>query len=149
MDKKYYNKKTVDLLYRSFDGELTPDQQELLIKALQGSHELQRTQQRLSTMRRVVADNGSSHFAPFFVTRVMHRINTVQSMPDRAGEFFDSLAYVFRRVVLIGGIAVIVLFSVQLFQKDSEINLASETVSEMTLDDVLGSAFSTTLEEAL
>jgi hypothetical protein len=139
----------VDLLYRSFDGELTPDQQELLIKALQESQELQRIQQRLSTIRRVVTENGNGHFEPFFVTRVMHRINTVQNMPDRASEFFESLSYVFRRVALIGGIAVIVLFSVQLFQKDSEINLASETVSEMTLDDVLGSAFSTTLEEAL
>lgn len=149
MTKKYHDKNVLDLLYRSFDGDLTPGQKELLAKALEQSADLQTEQQRIAAMRRIVAEKGGGSFAPFFGTRVMRRINTIQTLPDRTTEFFDSMVHVFRQVALVGGIAVIVLFTVQLLHKDKEINLASETISEMTLDEVLGSAFSTSLEEVL
>ncbi len=149
MNKKKYNKKISDILYRSFDGELSGKEHELLANALEHFADLRKEQQQITIMRRMIAEKGGGQFVPFFTTRVMQRINSIQAIPDRAAEFFDSLMYFFRRVALVGGIAVIVLFSIQLIQKDTRINLVSDTITEMTLDDVLGSAFSTSLEEVL
>jgi len=149
MTGKKVDKKITAILYRSFDGELTAKEQELLANALEHSEKVRREHQQITAMRRLISEKGGSRFTPFFSARVMQRVDAIRKSPDRAAEFFESLAYVFRRVALVGGIAVIILFSIHFIQKEDNVNLASETVSEMTLDDVLGSAFASSLEEVL
>ena len=149
MNRKKIDNKVINLLYRSLDDKITAQEQEMLANALEQSAELRCEQQQITAMRRLIAEKGGDRFEPFFSARVMQRVNAIRKSPERAAELFESLAYVFRRVALVGGIAVIILFSIHFIQKDDHINLASETVSEMTLDDVLGSAFATSLEEIL
>jgi len=149
MTRKKIDKKITDILYRSFDDELTAKEQEFLANALEHSEELRREHQQIVAMRRMISEKGGGQFEPFFSARVMQRVNAIRKSPDRAAEFFESLAYMFKRVALVGGIAVIILFSIHFIQKEDNTHLASETVSEMTLDDVLGSAFASSLEEIL
>jgi len=141
--------KIIDLLYRSFDNTLTPRERELLDSSLERSEELRHEQERIAAMRQVIAENNGGYFKPLFAERVMRRIQNLQNQPDPAYDLFESLVYMFRRVALVSVIAVIVLFSVQLLYKDNETSVINESISEMTLDDVLNEAFSTSLEDIL
>ncbi len=143
------DKKIIDLLYRSFDNTLTPRERELLDISLEQSEELRHEQERIAATRQVIAENSGGYFKPIFAERVMRRIQTLQKKPDPAYDLFEALVYMFRRVALVGVIAAIVLFSVQLLYKDNETSVINETISEMTLDDVLSSAFSPSLEDIL
>jgi len=143
------DKNLIDLLYKSFENTLTPQEKELLDSSLERSAELRLEKEQIAAMRQVIAVNGGGTFKSFFAERVMRRIHEIQKNPDMANDFFESLVYMFRRVALIGIIAVIVLFSVQLFDKDTVTHVTEQTISEMTLDDVLNEAFSTSLEDIL
>ncbi|MBN2411464.1 hypothetical protein JXQ31_07210 [candidate division KSB1 bacterium] len=143
------NKKILDLLYRSFENTLTPRQRELLDSTLERSEELRQEQARTTAARQIITENSRVSFKPFFTERVMRRIQDLQKKLDPAFTFFESFVYMFRRVAFVGVIAVIVLFSVQLFYKDNETSEINETISKMTLDDVLSSAFSPSLEDIL
>ncbi len=143
------DKKILDLLYRSFENTLTPQERELLDSSLEQSEELRQEQAGIAAARQMITVNSRMSFNPFFAERVMRRIQNLREKPDPAYDLFESLVYMFRRVAVACLIAVIILFSVQLFSKDNETSEINETISKMTLDDVLSSAFSPSLEDIL
>ncbi len=126
------NNKVLELLYRSFDAMLSKEEETLLSQALSSSPELREEKKRIEKTRRIVAEDAERSFKPFFSTRVTQKINTESLTHD---DFFESLVWIFRRIALAGGLAVILLFANSLL---SERDLSLDSLMGMpqiTLED--------------
>ena len=118
------NNKILELLYRSFDAMLSKEEKTLLSQALSSSPELREEKKRIEQTRRIVSEDAERSFRPFFSARVMQQINKERLTQD---DFFESLVWIFRRIALAGGLAVILLFAN---------NLLSER--KLSLDSLMG-----------
>lgn len=118
------NERILDLLYRSFDDELTKEEQRELAEALSSSLELREEKKRITEMRQRIADEAIRSFKPFFSARVLQRLKE----ETVAGEdFFESIVWAFRRIALAGAAALLLLIATNV--------LTERTVS---LDSLLG-----------
>lgn len=108
------NKTILELLYRSLDGELTPDEQASLNEALAASEELRAEKRRLHAIRQAVAQGAVDTFKPFFAARVMQRIAQAAEPRQASESFFGGLIYTFRRVALAGAmiIAAFIIYNI-------------------------------------
>ena len=131
------------LLYRSFDVELPSRQHHLLERARTNSPEVQRESERVRRLRSRLVQVEAKPFKPFFADRVIRRLAS-QPQPD---EFFEALAYMFRRIIFAAIACSVVLFSLSflLVQKNEFVDYAK---SKMTLDELVDPTLST-LEELL
>lgn len=100
--------RVLNLLYRSFDQELSSEEQKELETALSSSPELQEAKKRIAAIRQMVKDEAVRSFKPFFSTRVMRSIRAVE---EKSEDFFGSLIWSFRLVALVGAVAVVFLFA--------------------------------------
>ena len=106
----------LELLYLSFDADLTAEQKNQLDQALAESEELRQEKERLIQLRSSLADS-ASEFKPFFETRVMQRIQ--MEKPEQAlNRLVESLSIMFRRVVLVGAACAIALAAINLSGSD-------------------------------
>ena len=136
--------KLLELLYRSFDDELTVQEADELAEALNRSEELRAERERIAEMRRALG-SVNEDFGPFFAERVMNRL---EARPAENGleNLFQSLLLSFRRVALAGAIVAVGLLSYNLISTgDLSLNGAF-AATETTLEDVLQSPLATTLE---
>ncbi len=126
----------LELLYRSFDDRLSPDEQQELDAALAASEELQKEKERISALRSAVSSSGSASFEPFFADRVIQRIHSEKNQQSNGVEnFFESLLWAFRRIAIAGAVAVILLFAANLSQ-GKELSLDSAlAMPQLTLED--------------
>ncbi|MFQ5752288.1 MAG: hypothetical protein ACE5HI_09850 [bacterium] len=102
------NERILDLLYRSFDEELSKAEQSELKKALAASPELQKEKVRIAELRQAIAINAERSFRPFFAARVMQRLKTDAPKEE---DFFASLVWAFQRIALVGAIAILLLIA--------------------------------------
>jgi anti-sigma factor RsiW len=139
-----------ELLYRSLDGELSPDERRDLDAALAGSPGLRREREDLLTMRGLVKDGAARSFGPFFAERVMNTISSEREEEAVGARFFESLLYTFRRVVRVAAAVVAFLLIYNLNQGGS-VSVASAfgTEGEATIEEVLTAPVEETLEELL
>jgi anti-sigma factor RsiW len=143
------NKKVTDLLYRSFDGTLTPGEKEELNEALAKSRELREEKERITAMRSALSASAAKSFRPFFAERVMHAITSAAAQRNGVELFFDSLRFAFRRVAVVGATAILILLAYNLV-KSGDISIAGAFgMPQETLEEVLESPFDSTLEELL
>ena len=143
------NKKVIDLLYRSFDGTLTPGEKEELNEALAKSQELREEKERITTMRSALSASAAKSFRPFFAQRVMHAITLATAQKNGLELFFESLQFAFRRVAAVGATAILILLAYNLV-KSGDISIAGAFgMPQETLEEVLESPFDSTLEELL
>ncbi len=126
------NEMLLDLLYRSFDEELSKEEQIMLDKALASSLELNKEKDRIAEMRKAIAENAERSFKPFFSARVMQRIKADETEQD---DFFTSLVWTFRRFAIIGAITIILLLANSiLVDKSISIDTAL-AMPQLTLED--------------
>ncbi|MCZ6818093.1 MAG: hypothetical protein O7G31_01195 [Calditrichaeota bacterium] len=118
------NHRLLELLYRSFDEDFSDAEHEELSRALAASADLRTEKVRITTMRQLVKEDGAGSFRPFFSARVMHRIKTQKTQVE---DFFSSLVWSFRLIVLVGAVAVVLLVAHNSLQSKS-----------LTLDSILG-----------
>ncbi len=119
--------KIKEILLKSFDAELTPQEQKLLADALQQSKELRKEKQEIEQMRNRLAGQEAS-FRSGFVDRVMDRLKTEPTASPKTIEMYS----IFKRVAIVGIAAIIALLFVIYYIDGS-----------LTLDAVLGiSAYS-------
>jgi anti-sigma factor RsiW len=111
------NEQILDLLYRSLDSELAPQEQKQLDEALTQSEALRVEKKKLLAMRGAVGSSASGTFRPFFAERVMQRVKA-ESAENGLQEFFESMVVVFRRVALIGAVAAVALVAMNLSSAD-------------------------------
>lgn len=106
----------LELLYRSFDMELTAEQKKELDLALAESEQLRDEKERLLRLRSSLAAS-RGEFKPFFEARVLERIRS--ELPELAlDRMVESLAVMFRRVALAGAFCALILAAVNLIGSD-------------------------------
>jgi len=128
------NRKILDLLYRSFEEDLAPAQQQRLDRALAESEELRAEKHRIAAMRSMISDSSHKAFHPFFADKVLRRI---REKSRSAESFFDSLIEVFRPVAIAVTILFIVLLSYNLFKSDSKSLASAFAEPEIKLEQAL------------
>lgn len=112
------NKKLYDLLYRSIDVPLTPDEQQQLTAALASSEELRSLRNDLLSLREDAAMKEPVTFSPFFVERVLARLDRhTESMADRFSAVFRPIAY--------GALVLVVLLTSYNLVRTNSISLES------------------------
>lgn len=142
------NKKILRLLYRSFDATLTDEEQKELEQAFADSPELAREKEKGQHLRIQIAENAKHSFSPFFTERVSNYIFN-KNQAFRQQVFFDSLSFVFRRIIVVGAVLAILLLSINFIRIQSLTAENQFMVSEYTLEDVLVPAFTTSVEDLL
>jgi len=137
------NSQILELLFRSYDGELTREEQQKLDQALAKSKELTEEKERIAQMRKAISDSSSQGFHPFFAEKVMRRIREAESAQET---FWDSLVYVFRSVAIATAILLITLISFNLI-KSGNVSVASAFAeSKITLEQALDPTLSLVME---
>lgn len=139
----------LELLYRSFDGELSPDERAELESALAGSPELRREQDELLATRRAVKASAAESFGPFFAERVMRSIREEREEEAEGARFLESLQYVFRRVALVAAALVAFLLIYNMNQGGVSVAAAFGTEETVTIEEVLTAPVEEMLEELL
>jgi len=99
------NKKITDLLYRSFDAELTEQERQTLHNAMSEDEQIAE-QKQIEKLRKNISKNAIRTFKPFFAKRVIHEITRRQ---EAANNFLPALLWSFRRVVIIAATIIIYL----------------------------------------
>lgn len=112
------DKKELELLYRSFDDVLTPEEQKQLEKVLASSKDLREEKKRVVSMRNAVSGSGVQSFKPFFAERVMRRIQQLKPTEKSPDLFFESLMAVFRPIAVGAAVVVIILLSYNMIKSD-------------------------------
>ena len=141
--------KIKELLMRSFDETLSEQDQRKLDEALNSSAELRREKEKISAMREMLTAGRDVKFNPMFAERVMNRLPDALR-PVQEPDLFSALFHMFKRVVFAGAIAVVILASVQLVVGlHDRNNIQNPQISNMSLDDVLATAFSASMEDLL
>lgn len=111
--------KLLKILVRSFEGTLSAAEEKELHSAAQSAEELFRAKETLARIRTSLQNAPQSSFGPFFAERVVQRIKAMERDREAQGVFFDFLAHAFRRVVVIGAAASLLLFSYNLLTSDT------------------------------
>jgi len=108
-----------EILLKSFDTELTPQERKMLDGALQHSEELRQKKQEIEQMRALLAGQESS-FESGFANRVMEQIETKTAAPSKTVEMYS----IFKRIA-ITGIAAIIALLIAIYFIDGSLNMDS------------------------
>jgi anti-sigma factor RsiW len=136
----------LDLLYRSFDSDLTAEEQSRLEEGLAASAELRAEKQRLESMRSAITSGAAESFRPFFAERVMQRLEGELKPENGIQELFDSLAHTFRRIAVVGAAAAVVLIALNLSSSEDKTLAAAFGVNESSVEYLIGSPLESVLE---
>ena len=139
----------LNLLYRSFDDELSAAENLRLDRALEQSVELRDEKDKIAQLRNGISGKTAPSFKPFFAERVTNRVIDISKSGFKQQDFFESLNFIFKRVAIVGFIAVIVLFSVNIFGGNSNINSYQPETRKVTLEEDFYSNYLTSMEEVL
>lgn len=140
------NRKIFELLYRSFDADLSSTEQQQLHQALAQSAELREEKERIENMRSLVHAAGEKTFHPFFADKVMSRIRGKKRGLIREDAFFNALVGLFRPVVIGSAILLLGLISYNII-KSGDFSIESAFAEpQVTLEQVIDPAISLKLE---
>jgi anti-sigma factor RsiW len=129
------NEKVYNLLLRSLDTALTPQEQHRLDQALSRSETLRLEMERLQAMRQSIRRSGKRTFRPFFAEHVMQRIESFARQKPAEETFFFALKEVFRPVVIGAVIFIAVMLSYQAVRHDGVAFAGVADQSDVTLDE--------------
>ena len=120
----------IKLLIRSFDDELSAQEQARLAGALAASAELRAEKARLEVLRATLGEQAYA-FRPFFATRLMARLQRERET------WATSLPFAFRRIAL-PALALVVLLLLTVAYTEQSLSLEVLTgVSGLAVDDPL------------
>jgi len=164
------DERILELLYRSFDDDLSGAELAELETALAASEDLRKQKEEIASMRKTVSESGAEGFGYMFTERVMRRIEAeragameragatksaasakVTGRPDAVKEaapsLFDSLSRAFRPVAMAGAVAVLALMVYNIVDNREVSFSAALGVPETTLEETLDSPLASVLEE--
>jgi hypothetical protein len=146
------DKKIMELLYRSFDDDLSDRELAQLEAALAASEELRTQKTEIASMRKAVADSGAAGFGYMFAEGVMRRVEgecSGSNMVEReaAPAVFDSLMRAFRPVAIAGAVAVLGLMVYNIVDNRDLSFSAALGMPQSTLENTLESPLDSVLEE--
>lgn len=131
------NDRILELLYRSFEEELTGAEKGELRHALDESEDLRRERERIEAMRNMVSASGTDAFKPFFPERVMRRLAELRERRNGLWTLQEWLSRVFRRVAVVGAAVAVGLVVLNLVRADAVSLAAAFGVSEIPIEEVL------------
>ena len=129
------NKKMRDLLLRSFDKDLSPEEHHILREAMAKSQTLREEQKETKRIRRIIRENSQARFQPFFTERVMGRISELESS-NMDEPFFDMLLSFFKPVAVAVTICIVLLLSYNAIRYDGAILSDLQTSQDISLEEV-------------
>jgi hypothetical protein len=122
------DQKILKLIYRSFDDQLTREEQQQLDAALESSLELRKEKARIASMRNMVFRTAGTKFEPNFAERVMSQIHSkIENKSATVEDFFNSILWSFRRFAMAGAVAILLLLAINIIKNES-----------LSIDSVLG-----------
>jgi hypothetical protein len=124
-------KNPYDLLLKSLDQPLKPDERERLNASLEHSAGLRDSARRLTEMRQLFKAAPPLRFEPFFATRVMANLRNASS--TREVDFFELLKMDFRTLVLAALLFILGLMSYNAIH-EKESFLPAEVSVQQALD---------------
>lgn len=127
------NERLLDLLYRSFDDDLTKEEQMELSKALSLSPQLREEKKRITEIRQMIQHEAVRSFKPFFSVRVMLRLRKKTLGQE---DFFRALVWAFRRVALAGVVAILLLIANSIWVEKSRSLDTVLGLPQLSLEDV-------------
>ena len=136
----------LELLYRSLDGELTPEERLDLEMALAGSADLRRERDEAMAVRGLVKAAASDSFGPFFAEKVVRAVRAMREEGVAGTRFFESLAHAFRRVAIVAAAVAAFLLIYNLNQVGSLSVAAAFGAQETGIEDVLSAPVDDVLE---
>jgi anti-sigma factor RsiW len=142
-------KKILELLYLSFDGRLSDEEQRLLKEALAQSPRLREQKERIEMLRKTIGQQAIRSFRPFFAERVMQAVAAARKTRNGLQRFSDSLQLAFRRVALVGAAAIVFLLVFNVVRTGDLSFAGAFGMPRDTLAEVLESPFDATVEDLL
>ena len=141
------NDRILELLYRSFDEDLTGDEERELREALAASEALRREKDRIEAMRNMVSASRVDTFKPFFAERVMRRLSEVRESRNGIWTLQDWLSRLFRPVAIAGAAVAAGLLVFNLVQADAISVAAAFGISEVPIEEILELPVESILED--
>ena len=138
------NEEILELLYRSFDHELSPEEQQRLEEALASSAELRQKRTDIEKVRAAVARSRAREFRPLFAERVMGRVSAIRKNGQE--EFLRSLVAVFRPVALAAAMLAITLTTFNLAKSDRKSVYTAFAGPEVSMEQALDPTLPLALE---
>ncbi|MFC1725275.1 hypothetical protein ACFL4T_06585 [candidate division KSB1 bacterium] len=135
------NKKLIKLLYRSFDGSLTEDEEKTLSDALQGSEELRSEKEKIMNLRSLVSGASEKEFSPFFTEKIMNKIESAKNGYVKTNHIDRIAEFIFRRLALIGAAAVILLIAYNFIQTGQITVTGLFGIPEITYEEIIEPVF--------
>jgi hypothetical protein len=126
------NDRMLDLLYRSFDNELSALEQAMLDKTLAESAELRAEQTRVLNMRTALADHTRSGFSLGFVERVMGQLEKDGKTSDFQLNLIMGIRQSFRWVAA-AAVPLLVALDIWNFKLEDTPGAQTSTADEITL----------------
>lgn len=141
------NDRILELLYRSFDEDLTAEEGRELREALAASEALRREKDRIEAMRKMVSASGPDTFRPFFAERVMRKLTEVRASRNGMWTLQEWLSRLFRRVAIVGAAVAAGLVVLNLVQADGVSLAAAFGISEVPIEEILELPVESILED--
>ncbi len=126
----------LELLYRSFDSYLNPDEQKTLEYALENSKELKSHKAEMLKMRNSLRLNNPQKFGYLFADKVMQKIKNLEEK-SKDELFFDSIISIFRPIAIAATFLLVFLVSYNIISENG--NLFNGT--QQSVDITLAEAF--------
>ena len=140
------DKKLRDLLYRSFDSDLSPEEKKMLEKALALSDELRREKKMITSLREDIGLSKATSFQPFFADRVMETIHSSERINEKE-QFFESLFIFFRPIAITAAVLIIIIVGYNINTTGQFSLEGALGIPELTVDDVYDPALALVTEE--
>ena len=126
------DEKTLELLYRSFDSNLNPDEQKILEYALENSKELKSHKEELLKMRNSLKSDKPQGFGYLFADKIMQKINNLEEK-SKDELFFDSIISVFRPMAIAATFLLVFLVSYNVIIENGNLFNGSQQSMDITL----------------
>jgi hypothetical protein len=140
------DKKLKDLLYRSFDTDLDPQDKKRLEETLSQSDECRREKEMIISLRENLRQGKETSFKPFFAERVMDRIRSSKQV-DEDAQFFNSLFVLFRPITIAAAVLIIIIAGYNITSTGQFSIEGALGIPEVTVDDVYDPTFALLTEE--
>ena len=135
-----------ELLYRSFDSELSTKEQEQLEQALTDSEELRREKDNIIALRQSISMEKRKFFKPFFADRVMAKI-AESKQKNNEELFFESLFALFRPVAIAATILIIIVIGYNISASGQVSVDSALAVPDLSLEEVFDPTISLIAEQ--
>lgn len=129
------DEKILELLYRSFDSNLNPNEQKILEKALEKSEELKAHKKEMLKMRSSLKSDNPQKFGYMFADKVMQKINNLEEKSTDE-LFFDSIISVFKPIAIAATFLLVFLVSYNVFSENGNLFNGSQELQNITLAEV-------------